>query len=140
MISYGICLSLTSLSLIISKLIHVATNGIILFFLWLSNTVARGHPWWLSGKESACQHRSCRFDPWARKSPWRRNWQTSPGFLPRKSHGQRSLVCYSPWGHKESDMTERLNNNCIPLYISTTSLSIIYHWIFRLFPCLGYCD
>ena len=27
--------------------------------------------------------------------------------------GQEDLVCYSPWGHKESDMTERLNNNHI---------------------------
>ena len=26
--------------------------------------------------------------------------------LPGKSHGQRSLVGYSPWGHKELDMTE----------------------------------
>ena len=32
-------------------------------------------------------------------------------FLPGKSHGQRSLVGYSPWGCKESDMTEQLNNN-----------------------------
>ena len=31
--------------------------------------------------------------------------------LPRKSRGQRSLVGYSPWGHKESDMTWWLNNN-----------------------------
>ena len=30
-------------------------------------------------------------------------------FLPGKSHGQRSLVGYSPWGHKESNMTERLH-------------------------------
>ena len=29
----------------------------------------------------------------------------SPVFLPRESHGQRSLVGYSPWGHKESDTT-----------------------------------
>ena len=35
-------------------------------------------------------------------------------FLPGESHGQRSLAGYSPWGHQESDMTERLNNNCIP--------------------------
>ena len=28
--------------------------------------------------------------------------------MPGKSHGQRSLVCYSPWGHKESDTTEKL--------------------------------
>ena len=30
---------------------------------------------------------------------------------PGDSEGQRSLTCYSPWGHKESDMTELLNNN-----------------------------
>ena len=32
---------------------------------------------------------------------------TYSNFLPGESHGQRSLVGYSPWGHKESDMTER---------------------------------
>ena len=36
---------------------------------------------------------------------------TTPVFLPGKSHGQRSLAGYSPWGHKELDMTEQLNNN-----------------------------
>ena len=35
-----------------------------------------------------------------RKIPWRRKWQPTPVFLPGKSHGQRSLVGYSPWGHK----------------------------------------
>ena len=34
---------------------------------------------------------------------WRRKWQPTPVFFPRKSHGQRTLVGYSPWGHKESD-------------------------------------
>ena len=34
------------------------------------------------------------------------NWQLTPVFLPRKSHGQSSLAAYSPWGHEESDMTE----------------------------------
>ena len=38
----------------------------------------------------------------------RRQWQPTPVLLPGKSHGQRSLVGYSPWGRKESDMTERL--------------------------------
>ena len=33
----------------------------------------------------------------------------SPVFLPGESHGQRSLAGYSPWGHKESDMTEQLH-------------------------------
>ena len=66
-------------------------------------------PRWLSGKESACQcrsHRRCGFNPWVRKIPWRRKWQPTPVFLPGKSQGQRSLVCYSPWGCKESDVTE----------------------------------
>ena len=42
-------------------------------------------------------------------SPWRRKWQSTPVLLPGKSHGQRSLVGYSLWGLKESDMTERLH-------------------------------
>ena len=38
-----------------------------------------------------------------------RQWQPSPVLLPGKSHGQRSLVGCSPWGHKESDTTEQLH-------------------------------
>ena len=41
-----------------------------------------------------------------RKIPWRRAWQPTPVFLPRESHGQRSLVGYSLKGCKELDMTE----------------------------------
>ena len=40
------------------------------------------------------------------KIPWRRKWQPTPVFLPGKSPGQRSLEGYSPWGHKELDITE----------------------------------
>ena len=47
----------------------------------------------------ACHCRRHRFDPWVRKIPWRRKWQPTPVFLPGKSHGQRSLVGYSPWGY-----------------------------------------
>ena len=49
------------------------------------------------------------FDPWVQKIPQRRKWQPTPVFLPGESHGQRSLVGYSPQGRKESDMTERLH-------------------------------
>ena len=53
-------------------------------------------PWWLSGKETACQCRRCRFnDPWIGKIPWRKKWQHTPVFLPGKSYGQRSLAGYS---------------------------------------------
>ena len=65
--------------------------------------------WCLSGKEYACQyrrHKRCEFNPWVGKMPWRRAWQPSPIFLPGESHGERSLVGYSPWGHKESDKAE----------------------------------
>ena len=40
---------------------------------------------------------------------WRRQWHPTPVLLPGKSHGWRSLVGCSPWGHKESDMTEQLH-------------------------------
>ena len=60
---------------------------------------------------SSLQCRRPQFDSWVRKISWRKKWQPTPVFLPGESHGQRSLVGYSPWGHKESDMTEQLNNN-----------------------------
>ena len=41
--------------------------------------------------------------------PWRRKWQSTPALLPGKSHGQKSLVGYSPWRRKESDTIERLH-------------------------------
>ena len=50
-----------------------------------------------------------RFDPRVGKIPWRREWQPTPEFLPGKSHGQRSLVGYNPWGHNELDTTELLS-------------------------------
>ena len=49
-----------------------------------------------------------------RKIPWRRAWLPTLAFLPEESHGQRSLVDYSPWITKESDTTEQLNTNKIP--------------------------
>ena len=52
-----------------------------------------------------------RLSPWVWKIPWRRKWQPTPIFLPGKSHGQRSLADYGPWGRKESDMSQELNNN-----------------------------
>ena len=63
----------------------------------------------VNGKESACQcrrHKRCGFNPWVRKIPWRRAWQSISVFLPGESHRQRSLEGYSPQGYKESDMTE----------------------------------
>ena len=58
----------------------------------------------------------------SRRSPWRRKWQPTPVFMPEESHGQRSLIGYSPWGHKESDMTERLHFHLTPLQVGATHL------------------
>ena len=55
------------------------------------------------------QCRRLELDPWVWKIPWRRKWYPTPVLLPRKSHGRRSLVGCSPWGHEESDTTEWLH-------------------------------
>ena len=61
------------------------------------STVLYGLPRWLRVKNS-----SAKQEMWVqsliKKIPWRRKWQTTPVFLLGKSHGQRSLVGYSPWG------------------------------------------
>ena len=62
------------------------------------------------GEESAYNLGDPGFNPWVRKIPWRREWLSTPVFLPEEFHGQRSLVGYSPWGHKESDTTEWLTH------------------------------
>ena len=43
------------------------------------------------------------------EDPLEKEMQPTPVFLPGESHGRRTLVGYSPWGRKESDMTEQLN-------------------------------
>ena len=78
------------------------------------SSILMDFPGSITGKEPACQCRRqkrCRFDPWVGKIPWRRKWQPTPVFLSGESHGQRSLVGYSAWDHKESDKTYQLNNN-----------------------------
>ena len=73
--------------------------------------IFKGVPRWHSGKESACQCRRrkrCRFNPWVGKIAWSRKWPHTPVLLPGKFHGQKTLLGRSPWGRKESDMTEQL--------------------------------
>ena len=55
-----------------------------------------------------------QFKPWVQRISWRREWQPTPVFLPQEFHGQKNLVGYSPWGHKESDTTQ-----CLALSLST---------------------
>ena len=65
-------------------------------------------PWWPRQWRISLQSRRPGFDPWIGKILWRREWLSTSVFLPGESHGQRSLVGYSPRGRKESDTAERL--------------------------------
>ena len=80
-------------------------------YSWLA-----GLPWWLRGKESACQCRRHGFDPWVRKIPWEIKWQPTPVFLPGEFHGQRRLMGCSPWGCKDLGTTERLTTTIYSLF------------------------
>ena len=67
-----------------------------------------------------------RFNPWIRKTPWRRKWQPTPVFLPGRFHGQRSLAGYSPWGHKELDTAELLSTHTLLLSLLRWNSKEIY--------------
>ena len=69
---------------------------------------------------------------WVRKICWRRKWEATPIFLPGEFHGQRSLAGYSPWGYKESDMTEWL-----PLSLFFKPLSL---WLFGTAARANMCN
>ena len=87
---------------------HFHFPSLRIYLFWKFLILYVGLPRWLSGKESACQHKRHGSHPWVEMIPWRRKWQPTPAFLPGKSHGQRSLVGYSPWDHKELDTNEQL--------------------------------
>ena len=89
-----------------------------------------GLPQWLSGSRIHPQCIRCRrrgFNSWIMKISSRREQQPTPIFLPEEFHGQRSLMGYTPWGCKESDMIER-----ITLSLSWQLLVIIIFLIMNL--------
>ena len=81
----------------------VYTYLVSTFFFKAFVAILFGLPCGLSSKESAYNAGE------AGSIPWRRKWQPTPVFLPRKSRGQRSLVGYTSWSRKELDMTEQLS-------------------------------
>ena len=85
-------------------------------------------PRWCSGKEPTCQCRRCkrhRFSPWPGKIPCSRKWQPAPVFLPGKYQGQRSLVGYSPWGHKDiPDLATKQRSLHVNIHESYTLLGL----------------
>ena len=92
-------------------------GGVVSVLIWF-NYQHTGLPWWLSGKEPACQCRRYRFNPWIGKILWRRKWQSTPVFLPGEFHGQRILMVYTPglqknqtWFSNWTTITATTTNN-----------------------------
>ena len=86
-----------------SAAVNIGLHVSFLIMVFYGYIPRRGFPVDASGKESAHQcrrHKRCGFDSWVGKIPWRRKWQPTQLFLPGESHGQRSLVGHSPWGHR----------------------------------------
>ena len=70
----------------------------------------------------------CGFSSWVWRIPWRRKWQLTSVFLSGKSHGQRTLVGYSPWSHKRAGCNLATKQQCswrLNDYIKKISLSIM---------------
>ena len=65
--------------------------------------MALGFPGGSDSKESACKVGNLGLIPELGRFPWRREWLPTPVFRPGEFRGR-----YSPWGCKESDMTEQL--------------------------------
>ena len=79
-----------------------------------SSTIPWKIPW--TEEPGRLQSMGSQSQTWVGKIPWRRKWQSTPVLFPGKSHGQRSLVDYSPQGCKESDA-----NGQIHLHFHTVS-------------------
>ena len=89
------------------KLSRISLNlGLSEVFSWLDWVMGFPLPGGSDGKESACNAGNLVFSPWVGKVSWRREWLSTPIFLPEEFHGQESLTGYNPWGLKESDTTE----------------------------------
>ena len=71
-----------------------------------------GLPWGSAGKESACNAGDLASIPGLGRSSGGRHGNLLQYSCLENPHGQRSLEGYSPWGHKESDTTERLSKLC----------------------------
>ena len=111
-----------------------------------------GLPWWLSGKESTCQCKRHRLNPWIRTIPWRRKWQPTPVFLPEQSQGLRILVGYSPqgcnrvrhdWATKQQQRIIRNSGQVLLLdsfaALDLRSLSFLIHKMRMMLPSFWGC-
>ena len=81
-------------------------------------------------KNLPAMQKTQEFDPWVKKTPWRRKWQPTPVFLSVKPHGQRSLAVYNPWGGKELDTIEQFSTWCCCLVPQSCLTRLLCPWGF----------
>ena len=80
--------------------------------------------WWLSWQRTYLTMQETWVPSLGWEDPWRREWQPTLKFLPGKFHRQRRLAGYSPWGHKESNMTENAGIH-VPTHAHTHTHTIL---------------
>ena len=74
-----------------------------------------------------------QFQSLCQEEPWGRKWQLASAFLPGKFHGERSLVGYSPWGHKRATKQQQQKSKFTGFALSATESS---QWVSHF----GRCD
>ena len=116
-----------ALSIIISRSIQTATSSIISLFLMAEYYSIMGFPSCSDGKESACNMGYLGSVPGLGRYPGGGHGKPHQCSCLENPHEQRNLAGYSLWGHKKSDMTERLSTHNIPLYIW---INVTYYHIF----------
>ena len=79
-----------------------------------------GFPGASDGKDSLAAQ-----DPWVGKIPWRRKWPPTPVISTGEFHGQRNLVCCSPWGCKESDTLKKHFLNTLKVHFTDRFVKIL---------------
>ena len=89
-----------------------------------------GLPWWLNGKESTCQYRRHRFDPWSGKIPWRRKWQPTPAFLQGNPMDRGAWQTTQSMGSRKSQA--QLDDN---LFSSFTGIEMDKYVVLRWVIC-----
>ena len=89
--------------------------------------------WWgFPGGSAVKNHlpmQETRFDPWSGKMPWRRKWQSTPVFLPGKSHGHQNLVGYV---HGVSKSWTQLSDQTTCWLYSHQTLGLLPSFLFTL--------
>ena len=122
-----------ALQAVVIAILELDIRTLRLIFVIYRYMTSLGLPQWLNSKESTCNAGDAgdmgSMSGWFNVSiPWRRAWQPTPVFLPEESHGQRSLVGYSPQGHEELDMIEVTEHSMWHHYFLVNICKVAFKW------------